>query len=307
MRIPFIRTTTDTADTLMLAVNGVPHVLDSNHPRFDEIASLAGEKVKREGLPAREQELLELINFAQTALDTMRSLSERVSVQGGTVFFDGDPIDGVLAEHILKMIKSGDDTWQAPVAFLENLNQNPAKHVRKRLFEWISDRGLTLTREGNVIGYKAVQNQGTNLSVTSGKNVVFVDGVEHTGHIPNPIGSTVTMARSAVNNDRDAGCEQGLHVGTFSYASHFSYFGPLVLTVEFNPRDVVAIPRDEGFAKIRTCRYKVLKVSESTAYQGTTWQDADDDDESYACEDCSGEGMDDDGLNCEQCNGAGVV
>ncbi len=138
------------------------------------------------------------------------------------------------------MIREGDDTWQAPVNFLENLMQNPAKHVRKRLFEWISGRGLTLTPEGNVIGYKGVQAVDQNLSVHSGSNPVFVDGVEHTGYIPNPVGATVTMPRSAVNNDRDAGCEQGLHVGTFDYASNW---GAKLLTVEFSRATSLPFPR----------------------------------------------------------------
>ncbi len=268
IRIPFIRTTTEQADTLMLALQGTPYVLDSSHPRFDEIAAIAADEIDSTDLLEIEQTLVTMINFAQAALDTMRALSERVSVKGGELYFDGDLIDNSLSKHILTMINTGDDTWQAPVSFLEKVQTNPAKHVRKRLYNWISDRGLTLTADGNVIGYKGVQSNDENLSVHSGTNSVFVDGVEHTGHIPNPIGAVMTMPRSEVNNNRDAGCEQGLHVGTYDYARGW---GSKVLAVEFNPRDVVAIPEDSGFAKIRTCRYTVLAPADTGPYQGTTY------------------------------------
>ena len=198
----------------------------------------------------------------------MRALSERVSYLNGAIYFDGDPVEGPLADHIAQMVRTGDDTWSAPVKFLENLATNPAKHVRRRLWEWISDRGLTLTAEGLVVGYKGVRNDETNSSITAGRNTVWVDGVEHDGHIPNPIGATLVMSRAEVDNDRDAECSQGLHVGTWDYA--YSFGGGHVLTVTFNPRDVIAIPRGEGHSKIRVCRYTVQEVShaknESTTY-----------------------------------------
>ena len=182
-----------------------------------------------------------------------------MSYRGGTIFFDGDPIEGPLADHIAAMIRTDDDNWIAPVRFMENLMSNPAKHVRKRLWEWISDRGLTLTPEGLVVGYKGVRNDELNSSITHGSNTVWVNGVEHTGHIPNPIGATLVMSRSEVDNNRDAECSQGLHVGTWDYANNFG--SGHVLTVTFNPRDVIAIPRGEGHAKIRVCRYTVQEVA----------------------------------------------
>lgn len=306
MRLPFILTETATAKTLMINLLDHPHVLTSEHARFTEILALVTTEVDPDELPERTDAITDLINFAEPALEQMRQLSTRVSTFGGSLFFDGDPVDGRLAEHILAKLDQGDDNWSGPVRFMERLMNNPAKHVRRRLFKWVSDRGMTITPEGLLIGYKGVQPDDLNSSITRGTNTVWVDGVAHVGYIPNPIGATVTMARSEVDNDRDAGCSQGLHVGTFDYAQAFTGSGS-VLVVSFDPRDVVAIPKDEDYAKIRVCRYTVLDTTK-VKYNRPTWIPAAADVEPEEDEDerdvslCSGCGETEDGEpTCDEC------
>ncbi|MDQ2739570.1 MAG: hypothetical protein M3Y35_13360, partial [Actinomycetota bacterium] len=77
----------------------------------------------------------------------------------------------------------------------------------------------------------------------------------------------------------------GLHVGTFEYAKNF---GHKLLICSVNPRDVVSVPRDCGFQKLRTCRYTVLdeqplRVTETT-YRSSVFED---DDEEEICPDCA--------------------
>jgi hypothetical protein len=268
MRIPYLFTDVDGVKSLTLVLDGEHSTISGEHPRFADIqaeiaavSTHATDDVTEEFRAGVIDKLRRMINAGQSAVDTMRQLSERVSYRDGVIYFDGDPVENALTEHIVKMIKSDDEGWSGPVTFLENLMANPAKHVRKRLWLWISDRGLTLTADGLVVGYKGVQDDELNSSITHGRNTVWVDGAEHTGHIPNPVGATVTMARSEVDNDRDAGCSQGLHVGTYGFANGFAS-GRRVLAVTFNPRDVVAIPADSGYQKIRVCRYTVQEVVE---------------------------------------------
>jgi hypothetical protein len=54
------------------------------------------------------------------------------------------------------------------------------------------------------------------------------------------------------------GCHTGLHAGTWDYATTFS--GDTLLLVKVNPRDVVSVPTDCNWQKIRTCRYTVVDV-----------------------------------------------
>lgn len=302
MRIPFIHTVTEQGETLTVAAAGQHYSVPSDHPRFAELVELVGIDYGVISFPAAEEKIAALINVGTAAVESMRSLSDRVGFHAGALYFDGDPVDGALADHIVAKLGQDDDNWRAPVAFLENLMDNPAKHVRKRLWRWISDRGLTLTPEGLVIGYKGVQGDEANSSITKGDNTVWVDGTPHTGHVPNPIGATVTMARSQVDNDRDAGCSQGLHVGTFDYAQDFTSCAH-VLVVEFNPRDVVAIPKEADYAKIRVCRYRVLETTE-VKINKTTWSPFEDEnkDESEAtlCAEC-GDETEDGEPTCDDC------
>lgn len=308
MRFPFIHTKSDTTETLMVMLDTTPHVIDTTHARYQDILNLVTSEFHPSVLAERTAEITDLLNFAEPAIEKMRQLSERVSVFGGTLYFDGDPIDTRLADHILAKLDSGDDEWAAPVRFLENLMANPAKHVRKRLFDWISDRGLTLTPEGLVVGYKGTRGDEQNTSVSRGVNTVWVDGVAHTGHIPNPVGATLVMARSQVDNDRDVGCSHGLHVGTFDYALGFTQ-APAVLVVTFDPRDVVAIPRDEDYAKIRVCRYTVLARTE-VKIDRTTWtpdedtidyeEEEEDEEEVTLCSSC-GDETEDGEPTCDDC------
>jgi hypothetical protein len=59
------------------------------------------------------------------------------------------------------------------------------------------------------------------------------------------------------------GCSVGLHVGTYDYASNFTLN---VLEVHVNPRDVVSVPTDSNWAKVRCCRYVVIKEVERTLH-----------------------------------------
>ena len=69
------------------------------------------------------------------------------------------------------------------------------------------------------------------------------------------------MERGQVDADRERTCSFGLHVAAFSYASNFT--GGILLEVEVNPRDVVAVPPDYNQQKMRVCRYRVLRRAEN--------------------------------------------
>ena len=63
---------------------------------------------------------------------------------------------------------------------------------------------MTITKDGLLIGCKGVRREEQNTSITAGSNTVWGDGVPQTGHIPNQVGATLVMARSEVDNERDA-------------------------------------------------------------------------------------------------------
>lgn len=212
-----------------------------------------------------DEKLKSLIAPAKSASDALLRVTERVTFKAGALFFDGDPLENALADHIVRIIESGADQkdYTSFGLFLEKLSQNPSKKSRKHLYSFIETHGMTVADDGDLIAYKGVRSDG--MSINSGYGIV--DGVEygaHSGHmittsaaLPNHIGAVVEIPRSMVDDNRDRACSSGLHAGTYQYASNFSQ--GLLLTVKVNPRDVVSVPHDAANAKIRTCRYVVLE------------------------------------------------
>lgn len=263
--------------------SGEPLVVQSDHPNYQKVYdgvvlndSLTEEDVKR------------LLDLVRTAGTNLTRLSERVSVQGNTLYFDGDAIDASIASHIVDLINKDDSTgWQALVAFLEKVNTNPNEHSRKNLYDWLNHR-FTLTPDGDFIAYKGVYvDNGVNVSVNSG--TAIVNGAVVKGRIPNQDGSIIEMPRSDVQHNPSVACSTGLHAGTYEYASSFVGSGGRILIVKINPRDVVSVPSDSNGQKLRVCRYVVLssidqKISAPTftpVSTSTVEEDEYDEDDDY--------------------------
>lgn len=171
----------------------------------------------------------------------------------------GDPVEEVLLATALRLTRENADL--APLgAFLKRLERNPSPASRSQLFGWLRAGGFTITREGLIVGYKSVRDDG--LSAHAGKEpvtVVHSDGTTETvtGHVPYPVGATVWMPRHLVDDDRNSACSVGLHVGTYSYAQNFSQ---QMLVVLVDPADVVSVPVDASAQKMRVCRLRVAAI-----------------------------------------------
>lgn len=200
-------------------------------------------------------------------------ISARIQLVDGCELRVGDRvIEGPLADQIFKMLeqrKEDKDSvkpqdWLALVSFTELLFDNVNPFIRKQLYSWLSyqiqNGRLTLTSEGKVIGYKGVQQGANGLeSIHSGPGIV--NGISMNGHLPNHPGNVIEVARDYVDDNPDQTCSTGLHIGSYDYAASFSR--GTVVSVEFDPRDVVSVPTDYHGQKIRACKYKVLEVVEN--------------------------------------------
>lgn len=225
--------------------------IPDTHANFDKLVDLF-----RQG-DADDETVQSLANVLQDLGKRMSKISDRVSVTTYGVLFDGDPIRGELSDVILDLYKDNDESrFKALVNFLEKARTNPSNRSVDDLYKWITNGDLAITPEGDFVAYKGVtlDGEGKAVSVYTGKAIV--DGIEHNGHIPNPDGAIVEMARSSVNDNSSIGCAVGLHAGTYSYATGWSQ-GALLL-VKINPRDVVSVPDDSSFQKLRVSRYTVL-------------------------------------------------
>lgn len=92
----------------------------------------------------------------------------------------------------------------------------------------------------------------------AGDNTVYTDHHSHSMEIR--IGEMVTLDRKECDCDHGVECSRGLHLGGTTWLEQ-NYFGSVGLACLCNPRDVVAIPHDSYYGKLRTCAYlPVAKV-----------------------------------------------
>jgi len=232
----------DNFQTLTVVIDGKMVQCDSTHPYWEAI---------RQSLMDNDGDnIVRLVDIATQAALQFERVTERVSVNNGIVRFDGDVVDNSLTNAIVRSMREGQDI--KPLAlFMEKVYQNPNRHSRDNLFTWLKTHDFTINAVGNLIAYKGVTGSGASWHTGPG----IVNGRHMVGHLPNDVGSVIEMARSDVQHDPSVGCSTGLHVGTYDYASTF---GSIVLKVEVNPRDVVSVPTDCLWAKMRVCRYRVL-------------------------------------------------
>lgn len=73
------------------------------------------------------------------------------------------------------------------------------------------------------------------------------------------LGFPVSMPRDKCDTNSKNTCSSGLHVACKDW-SGLKNFGNTTLAVLINPIDVVAVPVDSGYSKMRVCQYFPLKV-----------------------------------------------
>jgi hypothetical protein len=202
-------------------------------------------------------------------------------------------IPRVLAAKLLEFAEDGHPAT-AFVKFLSLLLENPSKRSVETFFGFIESQGLTIDNDGYVIGYKGVS--------TSLKDM-------HTGKFDNSPGQYLKMERNHVDDDPEQACSVGFHFGGWEYASHF---GPKMVLVKVNPKDLVCVPNDCSQGKVRVCEYLVLKeVPNETkmnshyesGFEGVESDEIEEEAEienEYECEDC-GTVCDDNDAYCRGC------
>jgi len=163
-----------------------------------------------------------------------------VSVQGETLYWKGEQLNGGLAVRMITMLQEGFPI-EPMVNFMENLFKNPSKRAVTELYGFLEKNNLPITPDGHFLAYKKVRDN-------------FLD--VHSGTMDNSPGNVLEMERNQVDDNKDNTCSTGLHFCGMSYLSCFG--GERTVIVKINPADVVSIPSDYNDAKGRTCRYEFV-------------------------------------------------
>ena len=228
---------TITDNNVTVNYQGETHIV----PRSDALADRLIKAVK-------ENRLSEIPNLVSAASRIKTFSKGNFTVQDGRVMINGVAAPQFLSDKIVRFSSEG-LPYQPLVKFAEKLQLNPSFRAVNELYQFLEKNDHPLTETGNFIAYKRVKENFTDI---------------HSGTFDNSVGTEPTVPRNAVDEDSSRTCSNGLHVANWDYAhTKFASHNPatdVMLEVEVNPADVVAIPTDYNQSKMRVCKYKVLGV-----------------------------------------------
>lgn len=238
--------------TLTVVIDGSPHIVKGTNPDFLQILEAV-----REG---DEAEAFRIISEGEKIENLTARLPQEVEIVDGTVYFRGLPMYSRLAEHILDAHRAS-RPFDHLVAFMKNIAKNPSRNSREQLYEFLDRHSFTITDDGHFIAFKGLRDDFT--SIHSGPGIV--NGREQSGHLDNSPGNILELPREDIVDNPGQGCAFGLHVGSREYAEGFHQ--GVLARVRVNPADVVSVPNDSDFQKVRVCRYVVIDNETMLDYQ----------------------------------------
>jgi hypothetical protein len=265
-----------------IVIDGKNYNIQASHPKFsDAITSIVNNDY---------DEFMNIVDPA-SKLSKLYASYEGIEVKDGSLYVFEEQVHGVIAERILGLLNIGLDCTNV-FKFILKLNLNPSKRAVDELYTFLEHKNLPLTDTGNFLAYKAVRNNFTD---------------KHTGKFLNTVDSVLEMPRNKVDDNKEVGCSYGFHAGTVEYALGFACGDDKLVLVEINPADVVSIPTDCNFQKLRTCKYKVVgeyeRPLEEAIYPSRYETDNDDDVDIWGNEEeedlCSGCNMEYNSWCCE--------
>jgi len=223
-----------TPENVVVNYEGQTHTLS----RFDAYSSKLIEALK-----AKDWTLLpDLISQAKR----IETFSQgKFQVRDGEIMVEGVKAPEIIGRKIQEFVREG-LPYEPLVKFAKNLQCNPSARALGELYQFLEKNNHPITENGHFIAYKKVRPN-------------FMD--IHSGTFDNSVGTLVSMSRSSVDDNPHQTCSHGLHVANWDYAAnHFGSSSDIMLEVEVDPADVVAIPVDYNQSKMRVCQYRVLGV-----------------------------------------------
>jgi len=187
-----------------------------------------------------EEEVLELLDETHV----LNVISDgKVVVKNNSVFYNGRELHTAEAKKLTDLVSEGVTDISRWCRFIERLQNNPSYHCRNQAYNFIAHTGMPMTADGKLIGYKGVRDD-------------YHD--KYSGKFSNHVGAELSMHRSDVDDNPNNGCSSGFHVGSYEYANDWASSDGKLMIVEYCPSDIVSVPDESGYGKLRVCKYKVI-------------------------------------------------
>jgi len=198
-----------------------------------------------------EETLISLISMKRTVENFGKT--GKIQIRNGSVFYRGGKLFGEDVSRIFSYLSNG-YPHQSMVKFLEAKLRNAYPSSVEALYSFLENRGMPITDNGTVLGYKGVDSD--YFSKNTGNEPLVAGIRDERGKIRNQIGDVIWMDRRYVCDDNNQGCAGGLHIGSQNYATGWAGDGR-VMVVEFSPEYVVSVPTSEH-EKLRVFKYRVV-------------------------------------------------
>lgn len=176
--------------------------------------------------------------------------NNRFSVSSdGHIVLDGKiRVRDSMHEHLCEMARNKINP-EGMVNFYLRLAENPSPNSVDQLSRFLNSAGIPIMRDGTMLLYKRVRADFTDV---------------HTGTLDNSVGKTVALPRHKVEDNPNQHCSFGLHAGNMDYVSDFGNQEDPIVIVRIDPADVVSVPNDASYGKIRVCKYTVVGIHGSS-------------------------------------------
>lgn len=172
----------------------------------------------------------------------------------GVFYYKGEALPTELNERICQMASCGDNPTPF-FNFWERLQKNPSHRSVNQLWPFLLHAGIPLTPDGCFLAYKSVR-------------LDYRD--HHTGTYLNVVGAVIKEPRNKISDDPDVPCHFGLHVGSKEYAENFGPPDSRIMAGKVDPMNVVCIPRDSSYMKMRVCEYAVAAELDRAEWMPST-------------------------------------
>jgi len=254
-----------------VTLNGQPHLFDPSHPHYTSLIQCV-----------HTGDADEFVNLLNTGLQVEDWSEGDFEFAEGILLFEGEQVAKDPTNRIVECLQQG-FPHQFMMNYLTNLYDNVSERAVQESYKWSSHKGLPITEDGMLVGYKGVRTyagetiQGKNGEIKEGDLVDIYTG----NSFRNNVGDTASMKRRQVCDDHTQGCDSGLHVGTYDYACGWAGNTGVVVLVKFNPKDIVSVPSDCNCEKMRVSSYEVISVAREQLEEAVYSEDYYDDQEDY--------------------------
>ena len=257
----------DNSGSYTVVINhGQPFKFDATHPSYAGLIECI--------MSSDADEFVHLYNTGSFIEDWSEGNFE---FKDGFLYFEEEQVANDPTHRIIECIKQG-FPHKFMLNYLTNLYDNVSERAVQESYKWSSHKGLPITEDGMMVGYKGVRKYvGEDVVDKMGRTITEGDLVDiYTGNsFRNNIGDSNGMKRRQVCDDHTMGCSKGLHVGTYEYATNWAGSTGVVVLVKFNPANIVSVPSDCQFSKMRVSDYEVISIAREQLEEAVYSEDED--------------------------------